>query len=174
MRMMATRRKKCAGQSLIECALVLPLLLLLIVNVVNFGAMLYAWISVANAARTGAEYYSTGGVSIGGLAIPLAGAVQTLVVDDLKGLPNQASIQVCVSKSTPAGSNCNKGTAPAGVPPPVDTPEGSPAITYAIAAVDVTYTYQPVVPLWSFPGLGISATLTPTAIHRQVRMRILN
>src|SRR5450759_1453098 len=140
---MVTKRKRCAGQALIECALVLPLLLLLIVNVVNFGHMFYAWISVANAAGTGAEYYTTGGVSIGGLTMPLVGAVQTLVMDDLKSLPNQASIQVCVSKSNPAAANCNKGAAPAGAPPAADTPEGVPLVTYVIAAVDVSYTYQP-------------------------------
>src|SRR4051794_26574796 len=59
MRRTITRRQRCAGQSLVECALVIPLLLLLIVNVVNFGAFLYAWITVANAARTGAQYLTT-------------------------------------------------------------------------------------------------------------------
>ena len=44
------------GHSLIEFALILPLLFLLIVNVVNFGSFLYAAITVANAARAGAEY----------------------------------------------------------------------------------------------------------------------
>ena len=59
--MQRTRTKRSdRGQSLIECALVLPLLMLLIVNVVNFGAIFYAWISVANAARTGAQYFTTG------------------------------------------------------------------------------------------------------------------
>jgi hypothetical protein len=150
-------------------------LLLLIVNAVNFGTFLHAWISVANAARTGVQYYSTGGVSIGGLALPLAGAVEAMVVSDLSSLPNSTSIQVCVSRSNPSTSDCNDGkTAPAGVPPAADTPEGSPAVTYVIAAVDVSYIYQPIIPLWEFPGLGIHATIPTTAIHRQVRMRILN
>ncbi|MGH9648694.1 MAG: PilZ domain-containing protein, partial [Bryobacteraceae bacterium] len=39
------------GQALIEFALVLPMAFLLIVNAVNFGAFLFAWISVANGAR---------------------------------------------------------------------------------------------------------------------------
>ena len=43
-----------------------PLLFLLIVNVVNFGGMMYAWIAVSNAARTGAELHATwGGATIG-------------------------------------------------------------------------------------------------------------
>src|SRR5690242_6289244 len=99
MRCEATKRNRCSGQSLVECALVIPLLLLLIVNVVNFGAMIHAWISVANAARTGAQYLTTGGVTIGELTPPNAAAVQALVKDDLKGLPNVDTAQICVSNS---------------------------------------------------------------------------
>jgi hypothetical protein len=42
------------GQALIEYALLLPLLFLLIVNTVNFGGFLFAWITVSNAARASA------------------------------------------------------------------------------------------------------------------------
>jgi hypothetical protein len=37
--------------------------------------------------------------------------------------------------------------------------------------VDVHYTYQPFIPLWEFPGLGIRATLPATALHRKAVMR---
>ncbi len=40
-------RSRGAGQSLVEFALVLPLLFLLIVNAINFGGFFYAWITVA-------------------------------------------------------------------------------------------------------------------------------
>jgi len=43
------------GQALIEFILVLPILFLLILNLVNFGGFFYAWITVANAARAGAN-----------------------------------------------------------------------------------------------------------------------
>ena len=55
MKLVNSRRQSCSGQALIEFSLVLPLLLLLIVNVVNFGGLLYAWVTVSNAARTGAQ-----------------------------------------------------------------------------------------------------------------------
>jgi Flp pilus assembly protein TadG len=173
MKRTVTKRKRLAGQSLIECALVLPLLLLLIVNVVNFGAFFYAWISVANAARTGAEYFTTGGVTVGGPKPPVAALVHSLVMNDLKSLPNQASIQVCVSTSigTALPVCSDRKAAPASAPPGPDDPEGT--IRYLIGAVDVTYTYQPIIPMWDFPGLGISATIPRKAIHRQARMRIL-
>ncbi len=45
------RARASKGHSLVEFSLILPFLFLLIVNVVNFGGMLYAWVTVANAAR---------------------------------------------------------------------------------------------------------------------------
>jgi Flp pilus assembly protein TadG len=159
--------------------LILPLLFLLIVNVINFGGMLFAWICVSNAARTGAQYYTTAGATVGGPADPPAVAfVQTLVLNDLQPLPNSANAKVCVSTSTSATVSCKCiGPAcppdPADAPPPADTAEGTPAVAYPVGAVDVTYTYLPFIPLWDFPALHIHATLPPTAIHRQATMRIL-
>ena len=48
--------QKRAGQALIEFALIMPLVLLLAVNAVNFGGYIFAWITVAGAARDGADY----------------------------------------------------------------------------------------------------------------------
>jgi Flp pilus assembly protein TadG len=168
------KRRNCrAGQSVVECALVLPLVILLVVNVVNFGVFFYAWISVANAARTGVQHSSTAGVTVTGGTPPDAAVVQALVVSDLDSLPNQSSIQVCVSNTSTGAVSCNKGAAPPGAPPAADTAEGPTAIVYAITAVDVTYTYSPLIPTWDFPALNIHTTLPPTKIHRQVRMRML-
>src|SRR5258706_15670336 len=50
-RTMLLRRNSEDGHSLVEFALLLPLLFLLIVNAVNFGSFFFAWITVANAAR---------------------------------------------------------------------------------------------------------------------------
>jgi hypothetical protein len=96
-----------------------------------------------------------------------------VVLNDIHALPNSSSTQVCVSKSSSPTVSCNTGSAPSGAPPAADTAEGSPAVTYVIAAVDVTYTYQPFISLWDFSRLGIHATLPPTTIHRQARMRML-
>lgn len=168
---MPKRHRSSSGQALIEFALILPLLFLLIVNVINFGGMLYAWICVSNAARTGAQYYSTDKAVVDSPTQPAVAAVQTLVMADLHPLPNSATAQVCVSDSTSVTVNCNTGTAPADAPPAADTAEGG--VTYPVAAVDVKYTYKPFIPLWDFPALRIHATLPPTAIHRQAAMRIL-
>jgi hypothetical protein len=52
---------------------------------------------------------------------------------------------------------------------------GDPELsTYTYAQIDVTYTFQPPIALWKFPGLKINATLPPTTIHRAAVMRVLN
>ncbi|MFB0918663.1 MAG: pilus assembly protein [Clostridiaceae bacterium] len=50
--------KREEGQSLVEFALVLPILLLLIVAIVDFGWVFMAKITVNNAAREGARVYA--------------------------------------------------------------------------------------------------------------------
>ncbi len=48
------------AQSLVEFAIALPVLLLLIFGVIEFGRMLQAWMAVQNAARFGLRYLVTG------------------------------------------------------------------------------------------------------------------
>jgi Flp pilus assembly protein TadG len=56
-----TRRTSQAGQSAVEFALILPILLLLLMGVFDFGRAFYYYSVVANAAREGARagIYST-------------------------------------------------------------------------------------------------------------------
>lgn len=49
------RRKRDSGQSLVEFALVLPVFLLLLAGIIDFGFMFYSRITVINAAREGAR-----------------------------------------------------------------------------------------------------------------------
>jgi Flp pilus assembly protein TadG len=157
---------KTEGQALIEFALILPLAFLLIVNTVNLGAFLFAWITVANGARTGAQYRVIGTASVGTNATPTTAQVTTLVTNDIASLLNRASLTVRVCTNTNGTVACSGG----GVYTPPADPE--PA-SYVLASVDVAYTYVPLISLWNFPALGIHATLPPTTIHRQVSMRVL-
>lgn len=50
------------GQSLVEMALVLPILLLLFMGIMDFGRMLFLYAQLANAAREGARYGAVVGV----------------------------------------------------------------------------------------------------------------
>jgi Flp pilus assembly protein TadG len=165
---MASHSKSEHGQSLIEFSLILPLLLLLIVNVVNFGAFFYAWVTVANAARAGAQYMVMAGATVGAPEPPSAAQVAALVTSDASSLPNSGSLQVrvCTLNGTAAPSCTGSGSTLA---PPAD-PEAS---GYVVATVDVNYTYQPLIPSFSFAALRIRTTLPPTAMHRRTVMRML-
>jgi Flp pilus assembly protein TadG len=48
-----------SAQSLIEIAMLLPILLLLIIGAMDFGRMVYTKMVITNAARAGANYFAT-------------------------------------------------------------------------------------------------------------------
>jgi Flp pilus assembly protein TadG len=149
----------CSGQSLIELALVIPMALLLIVNVVNFGAMLFACITVSNAARTGAAFMSMGPASTYGPTLPSVATVQTVVNADLASLPNASAATVSV-----CSNNSGASEAPYNCLPPTNPATGSiyadpEPNTSVVGTVQVQYTYCPIIPSWSFPALKIYTTL---------------
>jgi len=63
--------RRSRGQSLIEFALVLPMLLVLIISAIEIGRLFFTKIVVTNAAREGAYYYATNpsSVDLGALRI---------------------------------------------------------------------------------------------------------
>ena len=159
------------GQALIEFALILPLLFLLIMNVVNFGAFFFAWITVANAARSGGDYQIMGAATVNTPPAPSTGQIAAVVTQDISSLLNRASLQVRVcTKHFGAAASC-VGTAPGGTPALLDDPE---APLYVSASVDVTYTFVPPISAWNFPNLGIYLSLPSTTIHRRAVMRMMN
>ena len=167
-----TLRASSQGQSLIEFLFLFPLLFLLVVNVVNFGTFMYAWITVANAARAGSQYWITGGATIFAPSTPTEAQVAALVTKDVYSLPNRASVVVeaCTNNSSGGRAVITCAGTYGSVTPPADPEPGN----YVSASVDVEYTYQPPIPLWSLPGLNIQATLPSTTIHRRTVMRVLN
>jgi Flp pilus assembly protein TadG len=56
--------KKEKGQSFVEFALVLPVLLIIIMAILEFGLMFNAYITISNASREGARLGSLGGSDI--------------------------------------------------------------------------------------------------------------
>jgi len=149
------------GQALIEFALLIPLVFVLAVNALNFGTFIFAWITVANAARDGAQYMTMSSASPGAPAPASLAQITTLVTSDVASLLNRASVVVAIcTNNTTAANGCTT----------FFDPE---APSYTLATVDVTYTYKPPVPLFPFPGLHISATLPNTTIHRKAVMRML-
>jgi Flp pilus assembly protein TadG len=149
------------GQALVEFALMIPLVFLLAVNAVNFGGFLFAWITLANAARAGAQYMSMSSASPGAPTRATLAQITTLVTNDVSSLLNRSSLVVAIcTNNTTAANGCTT----------LFDPE---APAYTLATVDVTYTYKPFIPLFSFPQVGISATLPSSTIHRKAVVRML-
>ena len=153
------------GQALIEYILMLPLLFLLIVNVVNFGGFFFAWITVANAARAGADYAIMGGASVGAPSLATATQINNLITQDISSLPNRASLSVSICQNNNAATATLLGTCSS-------FPTDPEPATYVATSIDVTYTYNPFIPAgFKFPNLNIYATIPPTTIHRRAAMR---
>lgn len=166
------------GQSLVETAIFLPILILLVAYAVDFGYFFIVAANLTSASRNAAEYSVQGFSSPAQSALPSAGPITTntsvaaLAVGDLSSLAASAtttSVQVCskVLGTTNNVTNCAS-YGPAGT---VFTPAADPeAPTFYLNRVDVTYTVQPPIPLSFF-----SYPLLPSMkFHRQVSMRAMD
>lgn len=176
------KRSRCgteeAGQSLLETALFLPLLVLMIAYAVDFGYFFLVAANLTSSSRNATEYSIQGFQSPGQASLPPAGpmsgltSVAALAVGDLSGLLSSSTtttVQVC-SKSIGVTNNLTQCASygPVGaIYIPVADPE---APTFLLNRVDVTYTVQPPIPLNFF-----SYPLVPSLnFHRQVSMRVLD
>jgi hypothetical protein len=174
-----------SGQSLIETALILPLLLLIAFNAINFGYFFFAALNITSAPRSGVQYAILGGATPQQLSLPPAGpsndptTVSFLTYQDMLKIPNSGSalVQVCSSmvgvanpgtaSQKSACTTFGSGTAPAG---PAADPE---APTFVLSKVDVVYQLQPLITPFSLLGIQL-AVLPNMNIHRQVSMREMN
>jgi len=75
------RIKDSAGTSLVEAALITPLLLMLTLSMIDFGALFYAWLVLENGVSQATRYGVTGNQS--------------------PGLSREDSIKVAMKNSTP-------------------------------------------------------------------------
>ncbi len=174
-----------AGQSLIETALLLPFLLLLVFNAVNFGYFFIVGLRLTAPPRQAAEYSIQGFQTPDQPNLPPAGpssnvlTVSALTYADLTGtLPgwSNVSVQVCakqlgVDPATKIATCAQYGAAPPSPAswsnyPAVADPEPS----FVLNQVDIIYRVNPLIAAEPF-GL----TLTPSVIfHRHVRMRAMD
>jgi Flp pilus assembly protein TadG len=162
------------GQSLLETAIAMPLLLGLAFNIINWGYLWFMVLALSAAPRMGAQYATQGGAAGTGTA-PGATAVRDLVYDNLTHAINgattsNAAVQVCsgsigVTPGTGVAQCAQFGPAYA-FPAPAADPEQP---VYVLARVDVEYTVIPIIPGKAF-GLVLPDNLK---FHRQVSMRSL-
>jgi Flp pilus assembly protein TadG len=179
-----TRRAICgllrsnSGQSLIELAVALPIMVLLMAYAVDYGYFFIAAAGITSASRDAVEYASAGYQAPGQPTLPAAGPMtttNTVSAEAIAGLATfnssstTTSVQVC-SKTNGVSNNvaaCTSyGPAATAYTPGTD-PE---APHFVLERVDITYTVQPPIPLNFF-----KITLLPNmTFHRQVSMRALD
>lgn len=148
---------------MVELALMTPLLFLAVINVINFGGFIFFWLTISDGARTVADSVSVGAASAGSPTPPSDTAIRAMLADD------GATVDYCLTRNNTGASipgNCN--FAVDAVPP---DPEGG---SYTLLAVDVNYTYTPILQSFNFPSLGIYSTLPPTSIKRRAITRVAN
>lgn len=97
------RRGRAIGQSVVEFALVVPILLLILAGAIDLGRAFYAYVAVENAAKEGALYGARHPLCDGANATcPDPRNVQWIVDNEAANLRGQLS--TTVSCRTPAGS----------------------------------------------------------------------
>ena len=190
-----------AGQSMVETVLMMPVLLMFLLNAVNFGYFFFTITNLAAAPRVGVEYSIMGGATPSAIQLPATGPSNTalsssfLTYEDMRGALNapttNASVQVC----SPAAGMVNPGTTTAkaacntyagtGVsftfPPAQVDPElnaGNTAPAFVLHQVDVAYKFTPLIPgtvfnvlLLTFPTCDANGVCV---LHRQSVMRGMN
>src|SRR5882672_4395465 len=76
-------RRGQKGQSLVETVMMLPLLLLVLLNAVNFGYFYLVALNLTSASRTGALYAMLGSATPAGTALPPAAGTSNLTASYL-------------------------------------------------------------------------------------------
>jgi Flp pilus assembly protein TadG len=129
------------GQTVLELALLLPLMLLLLIGVIEIGRFAYFDILVSNAARAGAQY----------------GAQSLIQAADKNGIQTAAQNDGLTTMTITSAQQCNCG---------LGTPGGCPvACAQPTVYVAVTAT-EKFNSLFKYPGLPKSMTLASTATMR--------
>jgi hypothetical protein len=107
-------KRASRGQSLLETALMMPLMLLIVVNAVNLGYFFFVALNLTSATRTAAEFSMVGPGSPGTTSYAPACSscsgigpnVATLLYDDLTGaVANAVSASITVCSPSVIGSN---------------------------------------------------------------------
>lgn len=181
-----------SGQALIETALIVPFLLMLALNVVNFGYFFLVAVNLAASPRSGAEYSILGGATPPSPALAPAGGATTtnsvsyLSLNDMTGAlynGGAAGVQVCsstVGLSNPGTASQTSKCSQYNSSPSYAADTDLEAPQFVLNRVDVTYTFTPLIPgtpfnivLLASPLCSSSGGVTCT-FHRGAEMREMN
>ena len=124
---MRRTRRDARGQTIVEVALILPIFILLIVGVFDFGRAIYAYNTVLNASREGAR--------------------QAIVDQTLEHIQERAAEQATALGIDPATVEVDYRSFGSDVPGSCDGEVGTPDVVGCTAVVRVEYDYEAVTPL---------------------------
>lgn len=149
------RRVKDGGQSLLEFALMLPLMLLLFTGILEIGRVIYYTIAVNHGATAGAQYGAQSE-----LTAQNAAAMQTQATSDahVGGMMVSASSGCTCDYGN--GTSCTYPIPGAGTCAQISCPSGQ-----VVECVQVT-TQATIDPLFHFPGLPASYQANGQAVMR--------
>jgi len=156
-----TRFSNNRGQSLVETALILPLLIMIVLNVVNLGYFLMIMVNLTGTARSSVEYAILGSASptaaLAPAPGPTSGTAGTLTVtylaqQDMTGAlwnPTAALVTVCTTNLgiTSSGySNCCTYTGSGSCTNSGSSSTKDPEAAFVLDEVDVQYQFNTLIP----------------------------
>ena len=169
------KAKNDSGQSLIETAIMLPVLICIACNAMNIAYFWFVALTLTSAPRIGAEYASQGGQAEQYTSAPTNSSISDLVYENLlhtlNGSTSNVSVRVCavgsgIDTTTTTIPKCNSyGPTPASAfPTNTADPESS---KFYCDRVDVAYTVTPLVPGGVF-NVALPSNMT---FYRHASMR---
>ncbi len=184
-----------SGQSLIETVLLVPFLLFLVFNAINFGYFFYVALNLAAAPRTGALYSIMGQSTPRSDKLPPAGdasnpaSVTSMTYKDMSGAFGNWStspIQICsltlgVTNPDTTSEQVNCVDYNSGSFTYTAVPSDPAAPVFKLQRVDVRYTFHPLIPGWIFSLAMLPAPICTTSggsltctFQRRALMRAMN
>ena len=191
-----------SGQALVETVLILPLLLSIVLNAINFGYFFLMALNITASSRNSGTYSIMGGATPSGIPLPPAGSqsntssVSYIAYQDLAGAvyspATNAGVHVCSpsvgvinggtlsqqSSCTTFGSVGGSSFAAAGPDPELNADNTAPA--FMLNRVDVAYQFQTPIPLMPFNIVVLASPACTSAngtvtctFYRHVSMRAM-
>ncbi len=191
--MTGLQSRRESGQALVETALILPVILVLVLNAVNFAFCYLMVLNITAASRSSAIYSVMGGATPSAKALPILGStavplsVSYLAYQDLTGAVSTPStsntgVNYCSSKVGVSGTgastatSCAKYGAGSGFPASAASDQEAPS--FLLGRVDVAYQFSPPIPYTAFnlfvlvtPNCASGSGTVTCTFYRHVVMR---
>jgi hypothetical protein len=185
-----------------ELVLMVPLLLMIVLNAVNFAYFFLMALNITSAARSSGLYSIMGSATPAAISLPPAGSATTtnsvsyIAYQDLTGAVYSPSatntgVQVCspsIGVNNPGTLNqksqCSTFGLSSSYPAPDSDPElnsSSSAPAFSLNRVDVVYQFSPPIPLMPLniltllgPNCTSSGGVVTCTFYRHIQMRAMN